>query len=740
MKGTVKYMNQSYTIAGIGACLGKTPGSEALAESVITGIDISKKQHADALSLAVKEALQYTCEKDLFVLTDTAIEDSIARGLGLDVQKVCGTVREMLETAPEKALLLSHRENGWLAIALTAEKNGFARVSITDGKATDGDVLMQLILSAMEIRYSLHLDNRETLYRFWDAGCERKKELNCGGLRLTLTEPEIPAVKTYAAKKYLLPVVFTTAEEAVRKLNALKKTDGLKKAMEDLLPDLAGRSENTNTVVLLADSEATLNADIDDLMGKADRLLEEGFVWKRPSGSLYIRRSCARPEVVFMNPPANMFNAKAFYKFFFTLYGAKKEIDYFETDKQLTGDKDVFLSDYLFDIVVNYCVTVLLDSIGVKPDVMSGASMGEMANILNHLRYADGSACDVAEVISHVEGALKEMLRGDDAPLNEYLGRKTDGFTKFYVKGNASMIVETAKNYEGVFVPIIGSDEDVILVGERSALRRLIEETGCVASERTLANYIHTPVVLPLSQSVRDGMMEAGVRMAQPNYKMFSSHFLKPMDSTPEMMADNTAALLTQTVDYAAAVKALYAQGGRVFIDLSTTQMCGTWASATLKKHGDAVVASLYAATEASDTLLNLCTVLLASNVSFAYEKLLSKLSFREDASKRKIIVKEEAPVKEKAHAHQTTGAVSGKEFAQILQQQMLNNEKAFRIFMDAQNKLYEQMLGMPAPASIPVQTEAVPAPAVKKFPYASEKYLYGREHAVILEPIHPAY
>ncbi|MBR7161566.1 MAG: hypothetical protein IKD07_04045, partial [Clostridia bacterium] len=613
-------MNQSYTIAGIGACLGKTPGSEALAESVITGIDISKKQHADALSLAVKEALQYTCEKDLFVLTDTAIEDSIARGLGLDVQKVCGTVREMLETAPEKALLLSHRENGWLAIALTAEKNGFARVSITDGKATDGDVLMQLILSAMEIRYSLHLDNRETLYRFWDAGCERKKELNCGGLRLTLTEPEIPAVKTYAAKKYLLPVVFTTAEEAVRKLNALKKTDGLKKAMEDLLPDLAGRSENTNTVVLLADSEATLNADIDDLMGKADRLLEEGFVWKRPSGSLYIRRSCARPEVVFMNPPANMFNAKAFYKFFFTLYGAKKEIDYFETDKQLTGDKDVFLSDYLFDIVVNYCVTVLLDSIGVKPDVMSGASMGEMANILNHLRYADGSVCDVAEVISHVEGALKEMLRGDDAPLNEYLGRKTDGFTKFYVKGNASMIVETAKNYEGVFVPIIGSDEDVILVGERSALRRLIEETGCVASELTLANYIHTPVVLPLSQSVRDGMMEAGVRMAQPNYKMFSSHFLKPMDSTPEMMADNTAALLTQTVDYAAAVKALYAQGGRVFIDLSTTQMCGTWASATLKKHGDAVVASLYAATEASDTLLNLCTVLLASNVSFAYE------------------------------------------------------------------------------------------------------------------------
>ena len=738
MKGTVKHMNQTYTIAGIGACLGKTPGSEALAESVITGIDISKKELADALSLAVKEALQYTCEKDLPVLTDTAIDGALARELGLGAQKVCGTVREMLETAPEKALLLSHRENGWLALALTGEKNGFARVAITDGGVVDGDVLMQLVISAMEIRYSLHLDDRETLYRFWDAGCERKKELNGGGLRLTLTEPEIPAVKTYAAKKYLLPVVFTTAEEAVRKLRALKGTDGLKNAMEALLPDLAHRNESTNTVILLADSVSALNADIDDLLGKADRLTEEGFVWKRPSGSLYIRRTCAHPEIVFMNPPANMFNAKAFYKFFFTLYGAKKEIDYFQTDKQLTGDKDVFLSDYLFDIVVNYCVTALLDSIGIKPDVMSGASMGEMANILNHLRYADGSVCDVAEVISHVEGALQEMLRSDDALLEEYLGRKTDGFTKFYVKGDAEAITKAAEKYDGVFVPIIGSDEDVILVGERKALRRLIEETGFVASELNVANYIHTPVVQHWSQSVRDGMMEAGVHMAQPSYQMFSTHFLKPMDSTPEMMADNTAALLTKTVDYSKAVKALYDRGGRVFIDLSTTQMCGTWASATLKKRGDAVVASLYAATDASDTLLNLCAVLLASNVTFAYEKLLSKLSFREDKPERKINVKEEAPVKEQAPVRHTTGAVSAKEFAQILQQQLLNNEKAFRIFMDAQNKLYEQMLGMPAPAfaqteaPTPAQIEA-PATAVRKFPNASEHYLYGREQVITM-------
>jgi len=65
--------------------------------------------------------------------------------------------------------------------------------------------------------------------------------------------------------------------------------------------------------------------------------------------------------------------------------------------------------------------------------------------------------------------------------------------------------------------------------------------------------------------------------------------------------------------------------------------------------------------------------------------------------------------------------ALSGEEFAQVLQRQILNNEKAFRMFMDAQNKLYEQMLGVPAPA-VPAAS-AVPV----KFPHASKEYLFDR-------------
>ena len=720
-------MKKSYTIAGIGVCLGRKAGYEALAESIITGTPAAGKELADSLNLAVQEAMQYTSWKNLPIVTDT-------QAPGLGEQKLCTSFREMLETAPENALLLSHRENGWLAMVLTQEDSGFARVEITDdGGKVGSDSFMTLLLAALEIRFALHLDDRDTPYRFWDAKGARSKEQNGSGLRCIITEPKVPASKVYTARKYLLPIVFTTVEEAEQKLTGLKKASSLKAAMEDLLPYLKNRNGSTNTIVLLADSVRSLNEDIDDLLTKADHLLDAGFTWKRPSGSRYIRRSCAEPKIVFMNPPASMFNARAFYKFFFTLYGTMQEISHFETDKLLTGDKDVFLSDYFFDVVVNYCVTGLLESIGIKPDVMSGASMGEMANILRHLEYSDGTMSQIGAPLRYIEKALAFMLRSDDEPLNDYLGRKTDGFTKFYVKGDAKAICKAAEKYDGAFVMIIGSTEDVILTGERAALRQLIEEVGCVANELNVANYIHTPVVAHLADEVRDGLMRAGLRLAPLDYTMFSTQFLKPLDNTVEMMAENTTRLVTQTVDYAAAVDELYNRGSRVFIDLSTNQMCGTWASTTLKNYQDAVVASLYAASEASEMLLNLCSALLASNVPFEQQKLLSRLSFPEDRVPEKTPIKKEVtpmdkPIEPAVQSIKTP--ISGVEFAQVLQRQIVNNERAFKMFMDAQNKLYEQMLGTPVPAAV---QSAVPAKEAVKFPDASKTCLYNREQVITM-------
>jgi 3-hydroxymyristoyl/3-hydroxydecanoyl-(acyl carrier protein) dehydratase len=77
---------------------------------------------------------------------------------------------------------------------------------------------------------------------------------------------------------------------------------------------------------------------------------------------------------------------------------------------------------------------------------------------------------------------------------------------------------------------------------------------------------------------------------------------------------------------------------------------------------------------------------------------------------------------------------MAGAEFAEVIRKQMMNNEQAFRMFMDAQNKLYEQMVG--SLPEIPVATPVaapVAAPAKTKFPNASKTCLYNREQVVTM-------
>ena len=72
---------------------------------------------------------------------------------------------------------------------------------------------------------------------------------------------------------------------------------------------------------------------------------------------------------------------------------------------------------------------------------------------------------------------------------------------------------------------------------------------------------------------------------------------------------------------------------------------------------------------------------------------------------------------------------MSGEAFAQVLRQQLMNNEKAFRMFMEAQNRLCEQLLGAPvtpAPQSASARSQV-------KFPDASTTWLYDRQQVITM-------
>ena len=90
-------MKKSYTVAGVGVCLGKQPGCEALAESIITGAPMTGQMLADSLPLAVREALRFTSVEHIPVMTDTEADYNRMSEMDLGDQLVCANFGEMIE-------------------------------------------------------------------------------------------------------------------------------------------------------------------------------------------------------------------------------------------------------------------------------------------------------------------------------------------------------------------------------------------------------------------------------------------------------------------------------------------------------------------------------------------------------------------------------------------------------------------------------------------------------------------
>lgn len=779
-------MQKKFTITGLGICCGQVQGCEDLLDSLITGTPIEGSAPEKASYKAISQALKNYDANGLSVVSNVDLDTDLQKSFGLADVCICTDLGQMLEAAKDRALLVAGYEKGYLALLLTQDEAGFAELSVSGegkGGADLAKEFLTILTVALEIRYALCLRKAPSVrYRLWDAEDKRQTTIESGALKLVFAEPQVLCSVLYESRKYLLPVVFTTVQEAREKLEQLKVSalNGLYPAMKSCIEQLSERTTETNTIVLAAENLQMLLDEIDDILSKSERLLEKGFVWRTENGSVYICRTCANPQVVFMNPPGGTFNTKVFYKFFYRIYGTLKEASRFSIDKQYLSNREDFFARALFDIVANYIATTLLDGIGIHPDILSGMCQGELSIEYPYMKSKDSSLKDLSRyLVLHLRKTIRLSMRGDKKPLEKYLGRKVDDFVKYYLKDDLQKIRKALEKYDSVFIMVATSTDNCIVEGEAAAIQKLIKELGCVAWQLTEQLYIHTPIMEVCRDEIRKSILNKQIYLDVDDlpFKIYSTHYLNYMTSDSEMLADNLANMLVGEVDYSEAPKALYRDGARVFIDLSPSQLCDTWVRPTLKNIKDAQVVSVYGTEATGMDLFGVCASMLAANVSFEYEKLLSRLSFVDDTAEMekeieakteseaepekepekepeiktesaagieketetktetKTVKETQAPsqavpqaVKEEASKNvekdlanvqkQETETAKAKrpimqnaaDLQQYIQRQMAINEEAFRLYMNAQNRLYEQMLDAMAacaPAEGKVETKA---------------------------------
>lgn len=767
-------MNYHFSVTGIGFCVGNIASHEDLIEAIITQKKPGKQKTEPTAQAAIKAALKYKDEKPVMMIANEPVSQDILSAIPIAQQQTIGCFGQMLQEAGrvlaegryENVLLFGQSAEGYGAVLLSRQpERCFAQVDIDTQTVSDPsaeaalmDAMMQFITAVVEIRYAFKLDgSAEDGSYIWHWKDKRELVRTIDGITVTIKEAELVHKAVYASKRYLFPVMFGTIDEARENLRSLQRDaaqQGLYKAMCKRTADLKTANPEENRIVLLAENYDSLKQQIDELLAKSEQLLTEGFRWKSTTGSLYIRKTTQTPKVVFMNPPGGMFNSKPFYRYVSKLYEFVEGP--FKPGRSVFsgGSTNETLNRYLQEVNITFVVMYLLDAIGIQPDYLSGASMGEVVFDLSNgaIRNSENPQTeDFDRAMNSLEATIRYVLDGRKEQEMAYFGHEVD-LTKYYLKGNAEEIKRAIAKYDDVFVIIEGSPKDVLICGERSSCGKLIQELGCIAMELDDPMYVHTPVVEKEFEKIREELTEAGVYLDVDHlpHKLFSTYLKKNMDSTSEMFAENFAAIITKTVDYTEAVKALYAQDARVFIDLSTTQLCGGWAKTTLSQKPDAEVISIYEEKDTADYLLDLCAVMLAGNAAFDFEKMYSRLSFvcdapTEEALEKPAVRSQKAP--EKATAVQQKNEVQSmaKEtmpqnniaapasadiqpiWQQYIANQMALNQKAYEMYLDAEDKLFAQLMAAQAgkkPAAAPTVPVAVPA-APKK------NYLWDRQQVI---------
>ncbi len=675
-------MNYHFVVTGIGICVGSVSSHEGFVEAIIAKKKPVGHKVEHTIESAIKEALKYKDEKSVMVISKEMIANEIMTEFKLSEQKTKEQFGQMMEEAVsvfrenlyENVLLLAQCAEGCLAVLLSkkaerclaqveidtekgnSQVNKFTKMvkAITDKKQTNTILdtaslkevplmndMVEFIKSIIEVRFALKFDRNEKYELYlWDWSEKRKLTKNINGISVTIKQAELVNKAVFASKRYLIPVTFNTTKEAVEVLKNLQNEamkQGLYKAMLTYVSDLKAGKRAEHIIVFLVEDYNTLKQQIEEVLSKSEKLLKEGFQWKSKTGSLYIRKSAEAPKVVFMNPPGGMFNSKNFHRLVSKLYDFVDENSDFNINEnyRFLMSQNKIINRYLSEILITYAMIFLLETIGIKADYLSGASMGEIVFDFSNLELKGNenpAGKDVQRAMKPIETILRGVMEKRALQEKKYFGRKVN-LTKYYLKCNVDKVKEAIKQFDDIFIIIEGSPKDVIICGEKASCDTLIHNLSCIAMQLKDATYVHTPVIADEFEKIRTEIIKRGLYLdidEQP-YKLFSTYLKKDMDSTSEMFGENFAGIITRPVNYTEALKTLYDKGARVFIDLSTTQLCGNWAKVTFEKYKDVEVIPIYEDRNTADYLVKLCTMLLAGNVSFDFEKMYSKLTFVED-------------------------------------------------------------------------------------------------------------
>ena len=277
-----------------------------------------------------------------------------------------------------------------------------------------------------------------------------------------------------------------------------------------------------------------------------------------------------------------------------------------------------------------------------------------------------------------ISSVLAGILAKQSELAASYFGKQPEQWSKYYLQGDVSELAEAIRQYKDIFVIIIGSPNDLIICGEEKSCTELFKNTKCLPLKMEEPFFIHTPVLALERENIRQKFLEEGIYTETPACKnrLFSTASAEPYQPDAEWFAENMAKILTEPVNYPAALEKLYSLGTRIFIDISTNQVCSSWIKSTLKDKNDAETISIFSKKEDNSELFAFVARLISYHVSFDYQKFLTMFGYQFPSVQNSAV-----------------SAVSVENLGAVINKQLEINAKAYALYLQKQNRLYSILL-----------------------------------------------
>ena len=232
----------------------------------------------------------------------------------------------------------------------------------------------------------------------------------------------------------------------------------------------------------------------------------------------------------------------------------------FTKEEQKKAEESLFKMDGALETVLtaNWALTNLLDSLGIRPDMVVGHSSGEFSALL---------ASGIAEA-------------GDDyfrnlSILNTYYERAAaDG--EIPEAGMVAVGVDydsaasITKEIDGeIYVAMDNCPHQVVVVGEEYPIQQAIEQfrsKGIMCEKLPFNRAYHTPMFEDLCEKLRAYF--ANVPMMTPKVEIYSCTTMAPFPEDPEGIRNLVIDHWMHPVKFRKTIEAMYDAGARIFVEI----------------------------------------------------------------------------------------------------------------------------------------------------------------------------